>query len=302
MEQSQTEATTLQSATAVVHLEYDINNLPPKPGSGWTRFVCISDTHSHTFPVPEGDVLLHSGDLTHTGKLSQMKVTTDWIRELPHPHKIIIAGNHDLTLDQYNDWYDDNYTAWHRFREDAEAVRELLTGEAAKQAGIVYLEDQEYKFRTKEDGREWTVYGSPWSPYFGGWAFNYERGEHAEKFLALFPKVDILLTHGPPHGIFDSTNDGELAGCEALAAALPKLRPRLHLFGHIHEGHGASIREWPARAEPEHDHNVDSTLDEQTVFVNAANWPMGPKARLSSGQRVEFGKGPFSPVIVDLKD
>lgn len=88
-------------------------------------------------------------------------------------------------------------------------------------------------------------------------------------------------------------------GCEALAARLPSLQPRLHVFGHIHEDHGAIIRQWPTDSgrEPE-----DSFGKQCTVFVNAANWPMGPRARRSDGHRVEFAEAPFQPVIVDLLD
>jgi hypothetical protein len=84
---------------AVVHFVYDVDNPPPRPDaekaasaqngrSDWTRFICISDTHCNTFQVPDGDVLLHSGDLTHTGRFRQMKPTIAWLKSLPHPHKM----------------------------------------------------------------------------------------------------------------------------------------------------------------------------------------------------------------------
>lgn len=73
--------------------------LPPAhPGSGWTRFVCISDTHSRIFPVPDGDVLLHAGDLSSWGHPEQVEGTLTWLRSLEHPTKIVIAGNHDVSL------------------------------------------------------------------------------------------------------------------------------------------------------------------------------------------------------------
>jgi hypothetical protein len=55
--------------SAIIHEEYEFDKLPPKPDGNWTRFVCLSDTHSRAFDVPPGDVLLHSGDLTSTGVL-----------------------------------------------------------------------------------------------------------------------------------------------------------------------------------------------------------------------------------------
>ena len=75
------------SPTAVVHLEYDLDSLGP-PLDGWTRFVCISDTHTRSFPVPPGDVLLHSGDLTNTGTYHEFEVTMKWLYSLPHKVKM----------------------------------------------------------------------------------------------------------------------------------------------------------------------------------------------------------------------
>jgi hypothetical protein len=83
-----------RSTTEVVHLEYDIHNPPPPPTeSDWTRFICISDTHSRVFPVPPGDVLLHSGDLTNTGTLQETERTMNWINGLPHKTKMCVPGH-----------------------------------------------------------------------------------------------------------------------------------------------------------------------------------------------------------------
>jgi Icc-related predicted phosphoesterase len=82
-------------------------------------------------------------------------------------------------------------------------------------------------------------WGAPWQPWFLDWAFNLPRGEALRSKWALAPSgVDVLLTHGPPHGILDRTATGDQAGCEALRAAVRRVRPRLHVFGHIHDGHG----------------------------------------------------------------
>ncbi|KAL1694369.1 Metallo-dependent phosphatase-like protein [Schizophyllum commune] len=241
--------TTLKSPTEVVYVEYEPGQpLPPKPGDDWTRFVCISDTHNRSFPVPDGDVLLHSGDLTDLGRLSDFKLTMNWLYSLPQKTKIIIAGNHDLAL--HKDWYEMHYTRFHGKgnKQDYDAIHDLLTGAKARKFGIVYLEDESYTFKTKEGGREWSVYGSPWSPWFHNWAFNY-TAEEAEALVAKFPKADILLTHGPPYHIFDRTNTNDLPGCIALRRRLPSLRPRIHLFGHIHEDHGARIHGWKEGAD-----------------------------------------------------
>ncbi|KAI0268294.1 Metallo-dependent phosphatase-like protein [Gloeopeniophorella convolvens] len=263
---------------AIIYHIYDAAAIPPKPANGhWTRFVCISDTHEQTFPVPPGDVLLHSGDLTGTGMIKGMKTTVEWLRQLPHPIKIVIAGNHDLSL--HDGWYQVNYGRWHAQAQSTKAIRELIAGQASRDAGIVYLEDQTHVFQCRPDGKQWSVYGSPWTPDFWNWGFNYPRGEPAQRTVILtlvgqtftphpidlvssFPRTDILLTHGPPHGILDRVDDGSSVGCEALSARLTELRPRLHLFGHIHEAHGVKAGEWA------HPGNKPT----HTVFVNAATY------------------------------
>ena len=106
----------MQSSTqssARVYDSYDIDNPPAHPGAAWTRFVCISDTHSRRTPVPPGDVLLHGGDLSSWGRVQNLEKTITWLASLPHPYKMcvfrvcsslsnltisprIIAGNHDV--------------------------------------------------------------------------------------------------------------------------------------------------------------------------------------------------------------
>lgn len=131
-----------------------------------------------------------------------------------------------------------------------------------------------------------------------------------------------MLTHGPPLENFEEVLSGFKAGCEALRARLPELRPRMHLFGHIHEAHGAHIHTWdPAfNNAPPTIQNSDSSMSsddrpesteesspgeaalEKTVFINAASWPMGRNAFRRDGDRPPFGGPGFQPVVVDLKD
>jgi hypothetical protein len=75
------------STSIVVHDHYG-DEVPPHPGQGWARFVCVSDTHSKMFAVPAGDVLIHAGDLSSWGSVKQLKVTVDWLLSLPHPTKM----------------------------------------------------------------------------------------------------------------------------------------------------------------------------------------------------------------------
>ncbi|KAJ7170240.1 Metallo-dependent phosphatase-like protein [Mycena crocata] len=229
------------SPTSVVQLEdatpySEVNSTLPA-AQKWSRFVLLSDTHSSTFAVPKGDVLLHTGDLTQRSTLEELTVTMDWLCALPHRIKIIIAGNHDLAV--HPEWYEGNWqNKRHKNKETAEAITELLQGPRAVAAIIVYLQDQQHTFKIHKGGKEWSIYGSPWSPVFGNWAFGYPRAE-GEALVSRFPRTDILLTHGPPKSVLDVTNSEDRAGCAALAAQVGELRPRPHVFGHIHEARGA---------------------------------------------------------------
>ncbi|KAJ6480659.1 Metallo-dependent phosphatase-like protein [Mycena vulgaris] len=312
------------SPTSRVQLEYPLHPLPLPPSESsqkWTRFVLLSDTHNSTFEPPPGDVLVHTGDLTQRGTLKEMKKTVEWLCALPHPLKIIIAGNHDLAV--HREWYDGNWQRMrHKSKESAEAVAELFKGPHAVAANLVYLQDEQYKFRVHEGGREWSIYGSPWSPEFENWAFGYPR-EDGEALVSQFPHTDILLTHGPPQNLLDLTNGEVRAGCAALSARVRTLRPRLHVFGHIHEARGAYTHLWDADdglevqnrsqlCEPEEDVDEDESEEAtvpdaivnlppgaQTVFVNAANSPSGPNI-WRNGKRVRVGGPGVAPIIVDL--
>lgn len=83
------------------------------------------------------------------------------------------------------------------------------------------------------------IYGSPWQPWFYDWAFNLPRGDALREKWDLIPgDVDVLITHGPPHGILDRNLEGENCGCEELHAAVDRIKPKVHAFGHIHLSHG----------------------------------------------------------------
>lgn len=81
------------SDNCIIHAEYNSKGPPPYAAEGqesWTRFVTISDTHSRLFPVPVGDVLLHSGDLSAGGSLKKLRITIEWLKTLPHPIKMCV--------------------------------------------------------------------------------------------------------------------------------------------------------------------------------------------------------------------
>ncbi len=67
------------------------------------RLVCLSDTHGlhRQADVPDGKFLLHAGDFMRSGlEPVEIEDFDDWLAELPHPHKLVIAGNHDLLFER----------------------------------------------------------------------------------------------------------------------------------------------------------------------------------------------------------
>ena len=183
------------------------------------RIVCISDTHNmHAdVEVPEGDLLLHAGDMTGRGTSREIKAFALWFATQPHRHKVLIAGNHDFL-----------------FEGSPERARALVEA-----PGVTYLEDSE----TEIEGLK--IWGSPWQPWFHDWAFNLERGAQLKKRWAKIPDdVELLITHGPPFGVLDQVaRGGHSVGCEELSLRLAELSVGLHLFGHIHEAYGVQRSE-----------------------------------------------------------
>ena len=107
-----------------------------------------------------------------------------------------------------------------------EAMKDLIKN-------AIYLENSGVEI----DGVKF--WGSPWQPEFFNWAFNLPRGPKLAEMWALIPDdTDVLITHSPPYGILDQIYSGEHVGCEDLLAALQRVRPKVHVFGHIHEGYG----------------------------------------------------------------
>lgn len=180
------------------------------------RIVCLSDTHDlhGQLEVPDGDLLLHAGDATMSGTPQQIEEFDAWLARQPHRHKVVIAGNHD----------------WGFQRTPARA-RSLLRH-------ATYLED------SLAEVAGLRIWGAPWQPWFYDWAFNLARGPQIAAKWALIPDgIDVLITHGPPLGILDRTSRGDAVGCADLLAALVRVRPRLHVFGHIHEAYGRLDRD-----------------------------------------------------------
>ncbi|KYB28543.1 Metallophosphoesterase domain-containing protein 1-like Protein [Tribolium castaneum] len=182
----------------------------------------MSDTHSENnnikFEIPKGDILIVAGDFTRTGAPSEVNRFNEWMKSLPHQHKIVICGNHELSFDQTCQYIKGYY------RSD---IKNVL-------CDCIYLEDSAVTIYGIK------FYGSPWQPEFGGWAFNVPRGEKCLSKWNLIPDdTDVLITHGPPLGYGDKiTSKGNIGCVELLSTIQKRVKPKYHVFGHIHEGYG----------------------------------------------------------------
>jgi predicted phosphohydrolase len=185
------------------------------------RIVAISDTHGlhHQFRCPDGDVLIHAGDFMMGGQ-EQLKDAANflkWFDSHPHPHKILIAGNHD-SLPEYN-----------------RPLFEALMKDKEVAPSVTYLQDSGCEI----DGIKF--WGTPFSPEFGQWHFMLPRGPHLKRHWDMIPDdTDVLITHCPPYGILDRDGVvGEHCGCSDLLNRVYEVQPRFHIFGHIHAGYGS---------------------------------------------------------------
>lgn len=183
------------------------------------KIVCVSDTHE-TFPeLPDGDILLHAGDWTRRGEIAPISRFDSWLGKVKGKFKhgiVIIAGNHD------------------RLMQDNPSLGRSLIKNAH------YLEDSMIELGGLK------IYGSPWTPRFGSWAFMKNRDQIGRMWEQIPTGIDVLVVHGPPWGILDGVphviqgNERvDHVGCAWLRdEVLQRIKPRLMVFGHIHEGWG----------------------------------------------------------------
>lgn len=184
------------------------------------KVLAISDIHEQQYLMTdtcykeEYDLVIVGGDITGEGCLNRYESFLKWLNKIPCSNKLIIAGNHDFQF----------YLPSHR--------KEAL--ELTDKYNAIYLEDQLIEVNNKK------IYGFPWTPVFFNWAFMLERGgEQLKRNISFIPEnLDILVSHGPCYGILDMNKAGHLCGCEQLRDHVAKVKPKYHLFGHIHTNTG----------------------------------------------------------------
>ena len=219
------------------------------------RITVISDTHTRQGQIPYsdlpgGDLLIHAGDIMNSGyNKNDIFDFLYWYDSIPgYEDKVFIAGNHDRMFENHP--------------EDIEVW-------LSKFPNIVYLQDDTYTMYfdgpngdTPEDNIH--IYGSPWQPEFYSWAFNLQRNslQLSGKWEAIPNNTDILITHGPAFGTLDTVAGRQYdnLGCELLAERIERLKPKIHVCGHIHSGYGYVFKDGT------HFFNA-SVLDEQYEYT-----------------------------------
>jgi Icc-related predicted phosphoesterase len=181
----------------------------------------ISDTHSKhdqiTKDLPGGDLIIHSGDFSNMGYISELKYFLEWFSSLEYTNKIFIAGNHDFC-----------------FQDDPKKCNTILQ----QFPNVIYLQD-DFTY-IGEHPNLIKIYGTPWQPTFNNWAFNIPRysDELNQKWLNIPNDTDILITHTPPFQILDIVKHFQNVGCELLEKILININVKINCFGHIHSGYG----------------------------------------------------------------
>ncbi|KAK7438937.1 calcineurin-like phosphoesterase [Colletotrichum acutatum] len=208
-----------------------------------TRFVCVSDTHNTTVKLPKGDVLIHAGDLTNQGSYSELSKAVQWLEKADFETKIVVA-----------DFYTQHVSHFHnQTPQSPQDCAALLTNSPS----ITYLAHETATIRLSSPSgpqTSFTIFASPYSPRNGLWAFGYDAPQHGSVGAAVsnlptlwddIPlEADVVVTHTPPHTHCDESRARRAAGCEALRRALWRVRPRLAVCGHVHEGRGVERVSW----------------------------------------------------------
>ena len=182
------------------------------------KLCIISDTHmKHKFigiKKYDADVLIHCGDMTGNGGIMAITEFMEWFGSLDQfKHKIVVAGNHDWLFERAN-----------------LRAREVVPN------NVVYLEDEEVVI----DGVKF--YGTPVQKIFCNWAFNRPESKLAQHWMGIPDDTDVLITHSPPYGIGDLVPRSGCQGSPSLyKEVVERIKPKVHCFGHIHEGYGMKI-------------------------------------------------------------
>ena len=179
--------------------------------------------------MPDGDVLVHCGDLTKRGSRKELEPVAEWLKNLPHKKKIVIPGNHDVSLDIKN--YDELQKKFHPDKPENPVENRKLFEH------VTMLYDDSVTYAGLK------FYGSAYTPEYMNFSFSLKSEQDSIDCWSKIPDdTDILITHGPPNGILDETVRKDNAGDKILLREIQeRVKPKLHCFGHIHEAYGKQV-------------------------------------------------------------
>ena len=185
---------------------------------------CIADLHGYYPKLEGGDLLIVAGDLTARDTKKEFMQCFTWMNNQNYEKIVFIAGNHDTLIQKWDK------------EQDSEGYNGPTSNPDDK---IEYLCDSGTEFERVK------IWGSPWSLWFSGinpkcTAFTGNENQLMEAYEKIPTDTDILITHTPPYGILDKCKNGHV-GSESLKKQLFRIKPRLHVFGHIHECGGQQI-------------------------------------------------------------
>ncbi len=204
------------------------------------KLVHFSDTHNKhlNIKIPDGDVLIYSGDCCNVGAQWEMDLFFRWFTLQPHKYKIYVAGTRDRGLDISRNMGMEPF--W---------VGELKDKFTKYESLNFYLEDEGCEI---EGIKFW---GSPYTKAMNSdsnyWAFSEPKHLLRKHWKDIPNDVDVLITHSAPYGKMDFTKNFDHDGCEYLRWHVKTKKPKVHMFGHIHEDYGM-------------------TYDEDTIYVNGS--------------------------------
>lgn len=180
------------------------------------KICSISDTHNQLskiiFPY-DFDILIIAGDFTINGSMVEIlkfnKDLQNVIKKYRFKNVVYIAGNHEKL-----------------FETDPSLAKSLVQN-------AYYLQHESIRIGNVN------IFGSAYTPTYCNLSFNIDRGAPIREKWDLIPiGTDIIVTHGPPYKILDNDREGAAAGCADLLDVILRIKPKIHIFGHLHSGYG----------------------------------------------------------------
>lgn len=186
------------------------------------KLIVLSDTHGLHEALnlwmwqntSEDHIIIHCGDLANSksseANFQETSAFFHWLSQFPAREKLVVPGNHDLTL------YHKTYVPDPKW-------------------GIKVLRHEEFLCEGVK------FFGSPYTKAFGhGWAYNIKASKISQTWATIPEDTHVLITHGPPKMVGDLTptsgnNSYFMEGDKSLLNRVQEIKPEYCLFGHFHD-------------------------------------------------------------------